>query len=187
MAKKKHKSPPKELSAQKKTLFYIITISIPVLFFVILEAGLRIGDYKGNNALFVDPGIPTAEYLMPNPNFASRYFFYTNTVPSPSIDVFLAEKPENGFRVFAMGGSSAAGYPYGFNGTFSRVVNDVLQDAMPNRSVEVVNLGISAVNSYTLFDQVDEIIEQEPDAILIYAGHNEFYGALGVGSSRGSS
>ncbi len=184
MAKKKQKSPPKELSAQKKTLFYIITFSIPILFFVILEVGLRFGEYKGNNALFVDPGIPTKEYLIPNPNFASRYFFYTNTVPSPSTDVFLADKPENGFRVFAMGGSSAAGYPYGFNGTYSRVVNDVLQDALPDRHVEVVNVGISAINSYTLYDQVDEIIAQDPDAILIYAGHNEFYGALGVGSNE---
>ena len=56
--------------------------------------------------------------------------------------------------------------------------------SMPDKTVEVINLGISAVNSYTLFDQVDEIIEQKPDAILIYAGHNEFYGALGVGSNE---
>lgn len=141
-------------------------------------------DYKGNNALFIDPNIPTNDYLIPNPNFASRYFFYTNTIPSPSTDAFLARKPERGYRVFAMGGSSAAGYPYGFNGIFSRVVNDVLQDAMPDNEVEVVNVGISAINTYTLFDQVDEIIAQDPDAILIYAGHNEFYGALGVGSNE---
>jgi tetratricopeptide (TPR) repeat protein len=184
MAKKKQQNPQPELSARKKTLFYLITISIPILFFVILEVGLRVADYKGNNALFIDPGIPTAEYLMPNPNFASRYFFYTNTIPNPSIDAFLADKPENGFRVFAMGGSSAAGYPYGFNGTYSRVVQDVLEDVMPDRTVEVINVGVSAINSYTLYDQVDEILEHDPDAILIYAGHNEFYGALGVGSNE---
>lgn len=184
MGKKKQKKRQIELSKQKKVLFYGITFSIPILFFLILEFSLRATDYKGNNALFIDPNISTNEYLMPNPNFASRYFFYTNTVPNPSTDVFLAQKPENGFRVFAMGGSSAAGYPYGFNGTYSRVVNDFLQDAMPNKSVEVVNVGVSAINSYTLFDQVDEIIDQEPDAILIYAGHNEFYGALGVGSNE---
>jgi len=26
------------------------------------------------------------------------------------------------------------------------------------------------------------VIEQHPDLIIIYAGHNEYYGALGVGS-----
>jgi tetratricopeptide (TPR) repeat protein len=31
---------------------------------------------------------------------------------------------------------------------------------------------------------MDEILAQQPDAILIYAGHNEFYGALGVASTE---
>ena len=172
------------LPFKKKVLFYSITLSIPILFFVVLELILRSVNYLGNTDLFIDPNIPSAEYRIPNPNFAARYFFYTNVIPSPSIDVFLADKPDNSYRIFAMGGSTAAGYPYGFNATYSRVVDDVLQDAMPDKNVEVVNVGISAISSYTLFDQVDEIIENKPDAILIYAGHNEFYGALGVGSNE---
>ncbi|XWN37514.1 MAG: GDSL-type esterase/lipase family protein [Balneola sp.] len=172
------------LPLKKKVLFYGITISIPFLFFIILELILRSTNYLGNTDLFIDPNIPTDEYRIPNPNFASRYFFYTNVIPSPSIDVFLAEKPKDSYRIFAMGGSTAAGYPYGFNGTFSRVVDDVLQDALPDKNVEVVNVGISAINTYTLYDQLDEIIEHKPDAVMIYAGHNEFYGALGVGSNE---
>ncbi len=172
------------LPLKKKVLFYGITISIPFLFFLVLELILRSTNYLGNTDLFIDPNIPTNEYRIPNPNFASRYFFYTNVIPSPSIDVFLAEKPKDSYRVFAMGGSTAAGYPYGFNGTFSRVVDDVLQDAMPDKNVEVVNVAISAINTYTLYDQLDEIIEHKPDAVMIYAGHNEFYGALGVGSNE---
>lgn len=179
---KKQQSTP--LSTKKKALFYTITFSIPLLFFLIIELVLRSVNYMGNTDLFINPNIPTDEYLMPNPNFAARYFFYTRTIPNPSTDVFLKKKPENTYRVFAMGGSSAAGYPYGFNGTYSRIVKDVLQDAMPDTNVEVINVGISAISSYTLYDQVDEILDQDPDAILIYAGHNEFYGALGVGSNE---
>ncbi len=173
-----------KLSLRKKTIFYIITISIPVLFFVGLEMILRSSDYMGNLDLFIDVDVYEREYRVPNPNFAARYFFYTKTVPTPSTDGFLKEKPQNAFRVFSMGGSSAAGYPYGFNGLYSRVVRDVLEEALPHKEVEVVNVGISAINTYTLYDQVDEIIEEQPDAILIYAGHNEFYGALGVGSNE---
>ncbi|MDR9415202.1 MAG: tetratricopeptide repeat protein [Gracilimonas sp.] len=172
------------LPIKKKIAFYAITISIPILFFVILEITLRSVDYMGNTALFTDPKIPSNEYLIPNQNFAARYFFYTKTIPNPSVDVFLKDKPANAYRVFAMGGSSAAGYPYGYNGTFSRLVEDVLTDAMPSRNVEVVNVATSAISTYTLYDQVDEILEQKPDAIMIYAGHNEFYGALGVGSNE---
>ncbi len=172
------------LPLKKKMAFYAVTISIPFLFFVILEVVLRGVNYMGDTELFIEPNIPTGEYYMPNPNFAARYFFYTKTIPNPSQDVFLKEKPENGYRIFAMGGSSAAGYPYGYNGTFSRIVEDVLADNMPDREVEVVNVATSAISTYTLFDQVDEILEQKPDAIMIYAGHNEFYGALGVGSNE---
>ena len=172
------------LSFKKKAAFYAITVSIPILFFVILEVVLRSVNYMGDTELFIDPEYPTDEYFIPNPNFAARYFFYTKTIPSPSGDAFLQDKPENGYRIFAMGGSSAAGYPYGYNGTFSRVVDDVLTDAMPEKEVEVINVATSAISTYTLYDQVDEILEQQPDAIMIYAGHNEFYGALGVGSNE---
>ena len=41
---------------------------------------------------------------------------------------------------------------------------------------------MTAVNSYTLWDLFPGVLEQKPDLILIYAGHNEYYGALGVGS-----
>lgn len=193
-SKKKHRSIANERASastvrstrsNKRTiLFYGITAAIPLIFFLLLETGLRWGNYMGDLALFSDPGIGKNEYYLPNPNFAARYFFYTKTVPSPSIDVFKQEKTPDIYRVFAMGGSSAAGYPYGFNGTYSRVVKDILQDRMPNKQVEVVNIGISAISSYTLYDQVAEILQQKPDAILIYAGHNEFYGALGVGSNE---
>ena len=175
----------RSIRSNKRTLlFYGITAAIPLIFFLLLETGLRWGNYMGDLALFSDPGIGKNEYYLPNPNFAARYFFYTKTVPNPSIDVFKQIKTPEIYRVFAMGGSSAAGYPYGFNGTFSRVVKDILQDRMPDKQVEVVNVGISAISSYTLYDQVAEILQQKPDAILIYAGHNEFYGALGVGSNE---
>lgn len=173
-----------QLSSSKKIIFTSILLAIPVLFFVILETGLRMSNYKGNTELFIQPEELDDQYLFPNPNFAARYFFNTSIIPNPSRDAFLAEKPKNGFRLFAIGGSSAAAFPFGFNATFSRVVEDVLIDAMPDKKVEVINTGISAINSYTLYDEMDEIIAQNPDGLLIYAGHNEFYGALGVGSAE---
>lgn len=167
-----------------KPVFYVLMLAIPLLFFVLLEAGLRLADYRGNLDLFAYPQGLDGTYGVPNPNFTSRYFFNTASVPSPSDDVFLAQKPENGFRVVVMGGSTANGYPYGFNGSFSRVVRDALQDIAPERNVEVINIATSAINTYSLYDQIDEVLEIAPDAIMIYSGHNEYYGALGVGSTE---
>ena len=48
---------------------------------------------------------------------------------------------------------------------------------------------MSAINSYAIRDLMPELIKKQPDLVLIYLGHNEYYGALGVGSmeSLGSS
>ncbi|AXJ00174.1 GDSL-like Lipase/Acylhydrolase family protein [Cyclonatronum proteinivorum] len=171
-------------AGSRKILFYSIMLAIPLLFFVLLEAGLRMGNYRGDLSLFVYPQSLEGRYAVPNPNFTGRYFFRTATLPSPADDVFLTQKPENGFRVFVLGGSTANGYPYGFNGSFSRSFRDMLQDMAPDRHVEVVNVATSAINSYSIYDQIPELLNYKPDAILIYAGHNEYYGALGVASSE---
>jgi len=55
---------------------------------------------------------------------------------------------------------------------------------MPDDSVEVINLAIPATNTYAVLDQTRAVIAQHPDAVLIYSGHNEYYGALGVGSTE---
>ncbi len=46
---------------------------------------------------------------------------------------------------------------------------------------------MASINSYALLDFVDEVIEIEPDAVLIYAGHNEYLGVMGVGSVYASN
>jgi lysophospholipase L1-like esterase len=66
---------------------------------------------------------------------------------------------------------------------FTREVEAALRDVLPTDTVEVVNLGIEATNSYAIADFAGDIIDQHPDAVLIYAGHNEYYGALGAAST----
>jgi hypothetical protein len=56
---------------------------------------------------------------------------------------FLAEKPRDAFRVFVVGGSSAAGVPYGDAYAFPRWLSDLLQDALRGQTVEVVNAAFS--------------------------------------------
>ncbi len=159
-------------------------ILLPVLFFVVLEGGLRLANYGGNTELFIEAPGEYQRYYLCNPNVGRRYFFMQPTIPDPPQDLFLKQKPENGYRIFVLGGSTTAGYPYGHNLMFSRILQKRLADAFPDRYIEVVNTAMPAVNSYTLLDFMDEILAHEPDLLLIYAGHNEFYGALGVGSNE---
>ena len=52
---------------------------------------------------------------------------------------FRVAKPADGFRVFVVGGSSAAGVPYGTHYAFSGWLERILEEALPDRSIEVVN------------------------------------------------
>ena len=81
-----------------------------------------------------------------------------------------------------MGGSSAAGYPYTPNGDFGLYIKKKLEILYPEQEIEVINVALTATNSYTIRDLLPGVIEQNPDLILFYAGHNEYYGAYGVGS-----
>ncbi len=121
---------------------------------------------------------------MLNPDVAGRYFFNTKDLPQSNNDAFDIIKRENAFRIFVMGESSAQGFPFSPNGTFSRYIRDRLDLIYSDEYIEVINLGITATNSYTIRDLIPGVIEQKPDLILIYTGHNEYYGAFGVGSTE---
>ncbi len=166
--------------------FYVILTAIPILFFVLLEIGLRFFDYGEDLSMWTPA---TEGKIILNANVARRYFTNVKNIPSSIEDVFDSAKAPNSFRVFVLGESSAAGYPYMPLGSFSRYIRKRLELAYPNNKIEVINIGLTAVNSYTIRDFIPGVLEHKPDLILIYTGHNEYYGALGVGSmeSIGSS
>ncbi len=180
----KKQSPKKELdlSPAKKRIFTIILLAIPIVVLALFEIGLRLGNYGGDTRLFVSKPNESSPYLGLNENVGSRYFHRDSFLPTPRKDLFLKKKPENGYRIFVLGGSTTAGFPYGNNLTFPRILHRRLANAFPEKHIEVVNCAFTAINSYTLLDFMDEILKQQPDLLLVYAGHNEYYGALGAAS-----
>jgi tetratricopeptide (TPR) repeat protein len=181
--KSKHTPQQPQLSPRKKRVFRIVLFLLPIVLLAILELSLRLFEYGGNLDLLIPAPGKVSDYEMCNSNVGRR-FFYTlqGVLPGAPKDLILKTKPKNGYRIFVLGGSTAAGFPYGNNVMFSRILNRRLADAFPERHIEVMNIAMSAINSYALLDYMDEILAHEPDAILIYAGHNEFYGAMGVAS-----
>jgi len=172
-----------------KRVYQLIALVIPFAFFALLEGGLRFFDYGREIPLFIDyPNAKNStapQYLLPRPDVVKRYFPQGSAAPSVTIETnfFLKHKPENSLRLVVQGGSTAAGFPFGYGASIAGMLDYRLKQSFPDRTVEVINTALAAVNSYTMLDFVDEIIEQQPDAVLIYAGHNEYLGILGVGSA----
>jgi tetratricopeptide (TPR) repeat protein len=173
-----------KLKNRKKVLFYALMIILPYLVFAVLELALRLFSFGDDLSLFIPSS--DSKYREINRLVGKRFFSkYDHTTPLS--ERFLKEKPANGYRIFILGESSVQGFPYDPNVAFTRILQRRLQDIFPNRIIEVVNLGLTAVNSYTLLDFTDELLQQQSDAVLIYTGHNEYYGALGVASMENGS
>jgi lysophospholipase L1-like esterase len=172
-------------SRTPRWLLWAIVLAVPFVALAATEAGLRIAGFgHDREPLFIaSPGHP--EYLQANPRVVTRFFTDPAQAPTVSIETayFPATKAPGAFRVFVQGASSAAGFPYGLGASLAGVLDQRLERAFPGREIEVISTAMAAVNSYALLDFADEIIARQPDAVLVYVGHNEFLGILGVGST----
>ena len=166
---------------QSNTIFKLLSVALPFIAILFIEILLRVFHYGYNTNLFIDD----KNGYVHNNNEISKLFFNDDDIaPEMYVQHFLKVKPANTSRVFVLGESSALGFPYNHRGSFPRMLQYMVNTTCNNRKVEVINLAITAINSYALLYFTDEIIRMSPDAILIYTGHNEYYGALGVGSQQ---
>lgn len=166
----------------KQFTFYLILTGISFIVLILIEISLRVFHFGYDLRLFKESSI-NKDYLELNPNVTRRFFFNSpGTEPYP--EMFLRIKPDSSYRIFVLGESSAQGFPYRRNGSFPSMLQYLLQQTFPHKRIEVVNVSMAAINSYALLDFIDEIIAHHPDLIIIYAGHNEYYGALGVASAE---
>jgi tetratricopeptide (TPR) repeat protein len=183
---KMKKEASQQLTPKRKIFFWVITILLPFLLLLAAEGILRLIGFGNYQPLFLIEKRFGAEKWVINPRVTQRYFnLPDNIIPEASPDEYFSlEKSSKTLRVFCMGGSTTAGFPFEVNATFPFQLEHRLQQAFPDREIEVVNLGISAVNSFTVLDLLPEVLEKQPDILAIYTGHNEFYGAFGVASTQ---
>jgi tetratricopeptide (TPR) repeat protein len=174
----------KSISPAKRRLFTAVTLSLPLLLFAGLEVALRVAGYGHDLSLFLEHRVNGVAYFVMNPEVANRYFVRTDFNPSTSPDYFPVVKGPRSFRIFCLGGSTTVGYPYWYCGAFSSFLRQRLRATFPEKEIEVINLGLTATNSFTTLDIARELFPYQPDLIIVYDGHNEFYGALGVASNE---
>lgn len=177
------KKKEKHIKGKNRLLFKVIAISLPFLFIIFLELCLHIFGYGYSFDLFVEYQ-PNKDYLVFSPDASKRYFTDPKFAPTGNRELFKKKKDPNTIRFFVLGESTTIGYPYFHNGSFHRWLLYRLMHSYPDRHFEIINLSLTAVNSYTIKTFAEELINYEPDGVLIYTGQNEYYGGLGVGSAQ---
>lgn len=88
---------------------------------------------------------------------------------------FSLERPRGGLRIFVLGASAAAGWPYQLGDTnISALLEAKLRRLLPGRPIEVINMAAGTYASHRVELILEEVLRYNPDIIFLYNGNNEF-------------
>ena len=175
--------PASPLPRSKRALFTALAIALPLVTVLLIEGALRLAGVGEERRRPFVPIPEHEDFVALSPEFGASFF--RGFTPGVAFDPIRRHPSADDLRVIALGGSSTAGFPYSFYYGFPARLEDRLSAMLPGRPVEVANLGMTATNSYTLLALTPPVIARAPDAVVIYAGHNEYYGAFGTGGTEG--
>lgn len=161
-------------------LFYILMFIIPIGVWIGIE--ILVASITDRFEPLKKDSKKGTLYL--NQDYYDDFFLYEfkeSLTTSASNRAIYSEK-KNRFRIFCLGGSTTAGYPYNNFPTFkcpSSFPNYLRAILQYNRSlpdVEILNAGATALNSLNVRHLFKDLLKYKPDAVVIYSGHNEYFG-----------
>jgi hypothetical protein len=169
-------------SRSRVWLFRFVALLFGILPFLLLEGGLRLLGI-GRDLSLIIPLRKTPGWYQLNPKFDEPFYGQVD-LSGPEPRPFQLPKPRGTRRILVVGGSTVVGFPYPSELAFPRHIEVALRaQAGDDEVIEVLNAGITAMNSSTEVAVVEEGLKSNPDVIVVYTGHNEFYGPGGVASS----
>ena len=172
------------MASPRKILLLASPYLVVLLLLVLAELALRAWDHVLDNPLTNEVTYDGIEWYQINRGYLKKYFpANTPLIPEFKTSVFRRRKLPNTFRVFCLGESSMFGTPYQMTCNIPGIVRKQLRALYPEEDIEAVNWGASAINTNVIADLAGDLVRYQPDLVLLYAGHNEFYGPDGVGAS----
>lgn len=162
--------------------FILLGTALALLLIAAVEGVLRCFQVGHPTTLFLRTELPDGpvEYLT-NP-FATLPYFPPGLKRAPLPERFPALKSPGTYRVFVIGESAAMGEHLS-DFSFSRMLEELLGARYPGLRVEVINTGITAINSWVFRSFAVEVLRYEPDLLVVYAGNNEIIGPYGPGTT----
>lgn len=172
-------------SPTRRVVFHTLALLLPIVLLGLVELGLRLAGLGGYPPILRSAGSDAGyEWFSTYRPGTDTFFVGTHALTGGMREVqFTRPKPPNTVRIVLLGGSAAQGFPQPLPLTNGSFLAAMLRDAWEgSRGVEVLNLGATAVASFPVLCVLEEVLDQEPDLIVVMSGNNEFYGAYGVSS-----
>jgi uncharacterized protein YjbI with pentapeptide repeats len=87
---------------------------------------------------------------------------------------FEKEKPDNIFRIFAVGGSTTFGAGAEDDETWSVYLQKIINETVAGKNIEVMNFGLSGATTESYYELIkNKITSLDPDLIIMYDGLND--------------
>ena len=177
------------VSAKNRIWFLrLATVAVGAALVVVAEGLLRLVPGLGPSPLVVTlaEDEATGESLHATSRFYAQRFFaqYKGRLAAAGQmgeHFFVEPALVNRYRVVFVGASTVQGFPHPRRLAAASFLQAMLADAWPEREVEVVNLGITSIASFAVAQVVEDALVLSPDLVVVYTGHNEFYGLYGAG------
>ena len=154
----------------------VIFISIPFLVVFVLAEGIvrlfRIPALQDESYFFGFFGCP--KYFQHSKTENDQIVYSTNPNKDIQQTTFNFNKTKNTYRIFTLGGSAAYGEPFGQKGSFSRWLENRLEILYSEKDFEVFNCARKGFGSVRVRNIFDEIVNYDPDLIIVYFGNNEY-------------
>ena len=159
---------------------------LPFLALGLMEVALRLAGIGYGTAFFnTERDAAGNKFLINNNEFTLR-FFPPQLARWPGTFKLAAEKPADVRRIFILGESAAMGDPQPSVGA-SCELEILLREKFPGQKFEIVNLGITAINSHVILPIAQDVAARgRGDLWLIYMGNNEMVGPFGAATVFGS-
>lgn len=175
---------PLQISKRKLWTFrFIALIGIPVLFFGLIELGLRLAGYGYPVSFLLKSSNKGQNTFIQNDRFGWR-FFGPRIARQPAAISIPREKSADTIRVFVLGESAAYGDPQPDFG-LPRMLAAMLSARHPNKKFEVVNAAMTGINSHVIVPLARDCANAGGDVWVIYMGNNEVVGPFGAGTVFG--
>jgi tetratricopeptide (TPR) repeat protein len=155
-------------------------ILMPLLFFLMVEACLRIIGYGYPTTMTINCKVADNVCFRDNIKFAYQFFPPTLARMAESF-VFPSEKTERTYRIFVLGESAAAGTPDDAF-CFGRILRVLLSQQYPQVNFEVITAAMPAINSHAILKIAKDGSNRQPDLFVVYMGNNEVVGPYGAGT-----
>lgn len=180
-------SQPPKMSRRREILLVALSL---ILMTLVAETGIRTFDAIRGYGFFSDVRNPLARDIKPVRPFKTFGFDLYNTVEGVAYvssrhgELYPLDKPGGTYRIVVFGGSTTVnGHAFGEAGIhYPLVMQTRLREALPQKSIEVINVGYAAYcTAHSLVQLELDVMSWHPDLVILSHNVNDLTAAYWPG------